>query len=147
MCLYMLYMLLIIDSIFILIILFGQHQYCHYHHHEQHTPHHQNQTSETKSRAIWFLDARPRFKKNNSSSDFQTAISSSYGLLFASNFFCFGVEFRDLHIGLGGFSSLFLSFSATPKSQFLPLQMLGTGSSGLQIRFHFFLKCIFWSTF
>ena len=31
-------------------------------------------------------------------------------------FFCFGVEFRALHIGVGGFISLFLNFFATPKS-------------------------------
>ena len=58
-------------------------------------------------------------------------------------FFFFGVEFCDLHIGVGGLRSLFMILFVTHNSQFLPLQMLSTGSSGLQIRFYFFWKCIF----
>ena len=104
---------------------------------------HQNRTSKVKYRVIWFLEVRRwRFKKHNYSSDFQTTISPSYGLLFSSNFFYFGVEFHDLHIGVCCLRSLFLNYSTNHKSWFLPLQILSMGSSGHIIRFHFFWKCI-----
>ncbi|WP_425268122.1 hypothetical protein [Enterobacter hormaechei] len=45
---------------------------------------------------------------------------------------------QGLFVNLIQDRSLFLNFFATPKSQILPLKILFTGSSRLQIRFHFF---------
>ena len=66
---------------------------------------------------------------------------------FWAIFFCFGVEFHDLYIGAGGLRYLVLNFFASRKSWFLPLQMHGMCSSGLQNRFFFLKVHIFLSTF
>ena len=107
---------------------------------------HQNWTSKVKSKVIWFLKVRWRqFRKNNFRGDFQTMISSSYRLLFSSNFFLFwGRISWSTHCNRL-FTILVPRFFY--KSQYFHLQRLGSGSSRHIFMCYFLRVRDFLSTF